>query len=270
MPGGVKIEIQGRAQQGVIAVDSPRHSESAAPHPIKRLSRQRVQGAMQSALAQHAFAQCSRGTSHCRYAARRQGAGVRRKRRCHLAKSVSLDLGIAIDKKCQRRIGYDNTKIFVPGMRLVAHCHGPDSNARAGRKRQPSDCGTRAFCQIRIAIDHHIDHGRFPANGMRCGFNADEQAFDAFARGENGYRPIERLDRGWICRTFIQHNLEINRSNQHLGWCGVAQKCGRACRQAIGAGLHDDDQIADLGMAQFHFVAQDVQRCAQRADCGRD
>ena len=46
----------------------------------------------------------------------------------------------------------------------------------------------------------------------------------------------------------------------------MAQKGGRAGREAVGAGLEDDDQVADVGPWQGHIVGEQVERRAQAAD----
>src|SRR5690242_1122534 len=58
-------------------------------------------------------------------------------------------------------------------------------------------------------------------------------------------------------------------SDQDLDGSGMAQEVDRACGQAIGAGLEDDDEVADLGARQFHLVGQEIERRAETADDAR-
>lgn len=51
-------------------------------------------------------------------------------------------------------------------------------------------------------------------------------------------------------------------SCQNLDARRMAEKSLRTRREAIGAGLVDDDQIAGLSFSQFHPVGQQVQRGA--------
>ena len=46
------------------------------------------------------------------------------------------------------------------------------------------------------------------------------------------------------------------RSNEDLDRSGVAEECGRARGQAVGAGLEHGDEVADLGGRQDDVVAQ--------------
>ena len=46
----------------------------------------------------------------------------------------------------------------------------------------------------------------------------------------------------------------------------MAQEIQRAGRVPVSAGLKDDDEVADVDMRQLHFVADDIEWGAKRAD----
>src|SRR5262249_17035370 len=46
----------------------------------------------------------------------------------------------------------------------------------------------------------------------------------------------------------------------------MAQKAGRARREAVGAGLEDNNQVANIAVRQLDLVGQEVEGRAQTAD----
>lgn len=57
-------------------------------------------------------------------------------------------------------------------------------------------------------------------------------------------------------------------SNQHFDARRMAQEALRAGSEAVGAGLIDDYQIANVGFGELHAIRQQVERSAQRANDG--
>ena len=49
----------------------------------------------------------------------------------------------------------------------------------------------------------------------------------------------------------------------------MAEESGGAGREAVGAGLEHDDEVADLRSGQLDLVAEQVERRAQAADDAR-